>query len=92
MISRNETLRQAQAFYLTFNSDPWPLMFYLRLNGISEKPFLFDGPRGMVNELPPNTGVILKSDEDQSLLARRFKGRWKLLFKNDNHQVWSYDL
>ena len=92
MISRNETLRQVQAFYLTFNSDPWPLMFYLRLNGISEKPFLFDGPRGMVNELPPNTGVILKSDEDQSLLARRFKGRWKLLFKNDNHQVWSYDL
>lgn len=92
MISRNERLRQAQAFYFTFNSDPWPLMFYLRLNGISQTQFLFDGPRGPVAELPVGTGVILKSDEDQSLLARRFRGNWKLLFKNDNHQVWSYDL
>ena len=46
----------------------------------------------MVSALPSQTIVILKLNEDQAALAQRFKGNWKPLFKNDNHQVWSYDL
>ena len=92
MIAARETLKGVQAFYFTFNSDPWPLMFYLRLNGYTDADFLFDGPRGMVPALPDSTIVILKSNEDQTALAQRFKGNWTSLFKNDNHQVWSYDL
>ena len=92
MIAARETLKGVQAFYFTFNSDPWPLMFYLRLNGYTDADFLFDGPGGMVPALPDSTIVILKSNEDQTALAQRFKGNWTSLFKNDNHQVWSYDL
>ena len=92
MIAADETLQKNRSFYFTFDSDPWPLMFYLRLNGRGNADFLFDGPRGMVSALPSQTIVILKLNEDQAALAQRFKGNWTFLFKNDNHQVWSYDL
>ena len=89
-ISAEPSLRDCRAFYFTFNADPWPLMFYLRLSGKSCE-FLFDGPRGMVQELPAHTVVILNATEDQTALARRFRGEWNFLFKNANHQVWSYN-
>ena len=92
MAAVNETAAGASAIYMTFNSDPWPLMFYFHLNGIGSKEFLFDGPRGRVKELPENSVVILKGDESQEELAKRFAGKWNLLFRNDNHQVWSYSL
>ena len=92
MAAVNETAATASAFYMTFNSDPWPLMFYFHLNGVENKEFLFDGPRGQVQELPKNGVVILKADESQEELAKRFVGKWDLLFRNDNHQVWSYSL
>jgi hypothetical protein len=88
----NEKVKQSSAFYFSFNADPWPLMFYLRLNGSGDKEFLFDGPRGMVKGLPDSCTVILKLDEDQSALAKRFPGQWHFLFKNSNHQLWSYSL
>ena len=87
--AHHETLRNAAGYYFTFDSDPWPLMFYLRLNGAAQ-PFLFDGPRGAVQQLPHNTAVILKKGEDQTALARRFPGNWHFVFENKNHQVWSY--
>jgi hypothetical protein len=45
----------------------------------------------MVQELPAHTVVILNDTEDQTALARRFRGEWNFLFKNANHQVWSYN-
>lgn len=90
MAAVNDTVRRGKAFYMSFNADPWPLMFYLRLNGITEAEFLFDGPRGVVRELPEGTTVILKTGEPISHVQERFKGNWNFLFKNDNHQVWSF--
>ena len=92
MALANDTVQNSEGFYFTFNADPWPLMFYLRLNGSGDKQFLFDGPRGMVRELPSACTVILKADESQAALEKRFPGKWKKLFSNVNHQVWSYSL
>ena len=89
MAARNEEIQQNNSFYFTFDSDPWPLMFYLRLNGFTGAPFLFDGPRGMIRELPRCCTVILKKDESQQNLEKRFGGQWKFLFSNENHQLWS---
>lgn len=80
------------SFYFTFNSDPWPLIFYLRMNGFNDAVFLFDGPGGKVSTIPSGSAVILKKDESHSLLAERFPGNWKHVFSNANHQVWSYNL
>ena len=88
----HEKLKNAKAFYLTFDADPWPLMFYLLLNGVenSGEKFLFDGPRGRVAGLPEGTAVILNAKESAETLQKRFPGHWIREFANANHQVWSY--
>jgi len=85
----NEELKNAQAFFLTFDADPWPLMFYLRIKGADNALFLFDGPMGTVRQLPEDTVIILKASESPEVLKARFPGNWRFRFRNDNHQVWS---
>ncbi len=70
--------------YLSFASDPWPLMFYT--NG--EYTYYFDGPH-RVPPLGRGTVAILRRDEDPyALLQKRFGFHPVLLFENANHQVY----
>ncbi len=73
--------------YLSFASDPWPLMFYSRLNGFDPKEFLFDGPRGRVSFLPTGSIVILNVFEDPTGITQRFGGVLRPLFVHAGHRV-----
>lgn len=60
------------AIFLSFQADPWPLMFYGALAGIERELWYFDGPRGAVESLPDEAILVLHRGEDPSLFARRF--------------------
>ena len=60
--------------YFSFLSDPWSIMFYHLARG-NRADYRFDGPRGIVPELPPGALVVLRRDEDPYSVAIRFKRR-----------------
>ena len=64
----------SETVYFSFLSDPWSIMFYHMVRGGQAK-YLFDGPQGMVPELPVGATVVIRRDEDPLALALRFKRR-----------------
>lgn len=60
------------AIYMSFGSDPWPLMFYSKFSGYPAQT-LFDGPWGKVQALPAGSYVVLRSDESPQCIAERFR-------------------
>ena len=72
--------------YLSFAADPWALMFYGRLAGMTQ--FAFDGPRGRVPNLDAGTLAVLRADEAAEPLVLRFHRNFKLLLCNENHAVY----
>ena len=60
--------------YLSFLSDPWAIRLYHMARG-NHAVYLFDGPRGLVPELPPLTAVVLRRDEKPEILEQRFGRR-----------------
>jgi hypothetical protein len=73
------------AIYMSFGADPWALMFYCNFSGYPAKT-VFDGPWGKVPELPSESMVVLRSDEDPAIIGERF-GRNLIPFvqKGRNH-------
>ena len=65
--------------FLSFGSDPCPLMFYAALRDI-RKEFLPDQPVGRVKALPPSALFILRRDESPEDYGARFAGRLSPLF------------
>ena len=62
--------------YFSFLSDPWANMFY-HLAGGGKAEYLFDGPRGMVAELPVGAAAVLRRDELPEPLEKRFSRRFR---------------
>ena len=74
--------------YVSFGADPWALMFYSLLEGIPIRNFQFDGPRGPVAALAPETPVVLRADESPVGLEKRFGRKLKKCYENGNHHVY----
>ena len=73
--------------YMSFNSDPWSVMFYSALRGVDMSKFVFDGPRGKTSSLPNNTLVILNVNEDSSVIEKRFQGVCRKLWQSSHHNI-----
>ena len=73
--------------YLSFNADPWPLMYYMLSRGFQAE-FLFDGPCGRVAALKNGTLIIINRSESAEAVSERFGVRLKFLFENPNHRVF----
>jgi hypothetical protein len=72
----------APAVYVTFDSDPWALMYAFMENGVESRIF-FDGPAGKFPGIPP---VAIKHfKEDKAVLEKRFNCRFNEVFTTDNH-------
>jgi len=76
--------------YFSFASDPWPTMYYLMERGLQTR-FLFDGPRGRVNELERGMLVVISRGENPAESEKRFSVRLKPLFENVKHRVYAVD-
>lgn len=75
--------------YLSFSADPWAVMFYGNLNGLTDPAnYRFDGPRGVVGSIPRGSLAILRDDESALALGQRFHVRLKELFRTPNHGVY----
>ena len=62
---------KVETVYFSFLSDPWANMFYHLTRG-GKAEYLFDGPRGRVEELPVGAAAVLRRDESPEVLERRF--------------------
>ena len=74
------------AVFISFSGDPWPVMYYTLSAGLQSR-FLFDGPGGVVRELPPGTLLILNRAESPARFAARFNMELTELFSNQKHRV-----
>ena len=63
---------EIEGIYLSFNSDPWPFMYYANINNLGCKNYLFDGPRGKVAKLSNNYLVVLEKEENPKIIEDRF--------------------
>ena len=73
--------------FLSFNSDPAPLLFYAAINN-RQANFYADLPNGKVTTIPYGTLLILRNDEDASLYEKRFNGKMESAGKSGNHQLF----
>ena len=76
--------------FMSFASDPWPTMYYLLERGFRTR-FLFDGPRGRINELRSGMLVVIGRGEDPAGVEKRFSVRLTPLFENVKHRVYAVD-
>ena len=75
--------------FLSFGSDPCPLMFYAALRDI-KKEFLPDQPVGRVENLPASALVVLRRDEAPEDYETRFGGRLSRLFAGHDCTVYFF--
>lgn len=64
--------------YVTFNAEPCVLMLYGSMAGIDPRRWLFDGPRGKVQYLPPGSWILLKTEELKRGELEKIKNRFGL--------------
>ncbi len=77
-----EHFSSAAAVYVTFDSDPWALMYAFMEYGVDTR-IIFDGPGGRCSGVPP---VVIKHfNEDKQLLETRFQCKFNEVFTSDNH-------
>lgn len=75
--------------FLSFSSDPCPLMFYAALRDI-KKEFLPDQPVGRVENLPASALFVLRKDESPENYETRFDGRLSPLFAGHDCTVYLF--
>ena len=80
----------SKVVYLSFLSDPWSIMFYHMARGGSAE-YLFDGPRGVVPELPVGAAVVIRRGEDPYALAQRFNRRLVQVAETPNCLVFTVE-
>ncbi len=67
---------QPAKIYISFNADPYSIIFYGKMLGIPQDVWLFDNPRGKVLSLDNNCRrAILAGSGDESAFSGRFKGK-----------------
>lgn len=65
--------------FLSFNSDPLPILFYSLLNNTDTRNYVCDIPYNSVKILPYGTTVVLKENEDIAAMEKRFNCKLILL-------------
>ena len=78
----------AAVVYVTFESDPWALMYAFMENGVNTR-IIFDGPAGKYSGVP--AVAITHFNEDKRALETRFQCRYTSVFTSDNHTFWVVD-
>ena len=81
-----ESVKSGNVF-LSFNSDPAPLLFYAALNNCQAK-FHADLPNGKVTTLPNGSLMVLRKDEETSVYEKRFNGKMESAGKSGDHQLF----
>jgi hypothetical protein len=67
---------QSAKIYISFNADPYSIIFYGKMLGISPDIWSFDNPRGKVLFLENNCRrAILAGEGDENAFLKRFKGK-----------------
>ncbi|MBQ9087423.1 MAG: hypothetical protein IJY46_01445 [Lentisphaeria bacterium] len=83
-----EYFPDAAVVYVTFESDPWALMYAFMENGVNTR-IIFDGPAGKYSGVP--AVAITHFNEDKRALETRFQCRYTSVFTSDNHTFWVVD-
>ncbi len=76
------------AIYMSFNADPWSLMYHGKLSGVAGDVWRFDGPRGQIRELPAGSLVILNTTEPAGPVEQRFNVKLRKLFDLGRHSLY----
>ena len=76
--------------FLSFGSDPCPILFYATLQDI-QKDFRPDQPPGHVESLPSRALIVLRRDEAPADYGRRFGGVLTELFTGRDCIVYRFD-
>ncbi|MBE6368709.1 MAG: hypothetical protein E7056_00930 [Lentisphaerae bacterium] len=80
-----------QTIFASFNSDPMPIIFYLlQQNDPPLKNFHSDLPFNSVKNLPGNSIVILRKDEDPAACGKRFNGTLDLIHQTRSHNIFRF--
>ena len=74
--------------FMSLPADPWALLFALIEKGYSPWHCYFDGPRGMIGDLPPGSLLIIRRSENLSDYEKRLKMRADKLFETTMHGVY----
>ncbi len=75
--------------YLSFSSDPCPLLFYAALSD-TRRDFRADLPYGSVNQLPAGTLCVLARGEDAGTVEKRFAGRLTPVAETTGHRIMRF--
>jgi len=75
--------------FMSFASDPCPLMFYAALRSV-KRDFLPDQPVGKVKTLPPSALFVLRRDESPEAFEARFGGKLLRLFTGHDCNVYLF--
>lgn len=80
-------LPPATPVFLSFNSDPCPVLFYAA-TGDLRRDFRADVPQFRVASLPPGAVLVLRRDESPAAFERRFEGRLEPLGSTALHRMY----
>jgi hypothetical protein len=87
-IQKLKDQEEIKGIYLSFNSDPWPFMYYANINNLGCQNYLFDGPRGRVEKLESQYLVVIEKTEDPKLLENRFNTTLILKAETSKHLIF----
>ncbi len=76
--------------FLSFDSDPVPVLFYAAVNGV-ERRFFADIPYRSVKELRKGSLLFLRKKEDTYALEKRFNGKLKKVAETSSHDIYELD-
>jgi hypothetical protein len=76
--------------FLSFDSDPVPVLFYAAVNGV-ERRFFADIPYRSVKELHKGSLLFLRKKEDTYALEKRFNGKLKKVAETSSHDIYELD-
>ncbi len=58
--------------YMSFDADPWSILFYVRMQGMDPRLFGFDNPRFKIEVLPPVALAVLHDDDDVQQVCQKY--------------------
>ena len=76
--------------FLSFNSDPLPVIFYTAINGVDFRNYRSDIPYNSVKALPDNTLVVLNSQESAADFEKRFNGKLEKVQEIKRYTIYRF--
>jgi hypothetical protein len=59
--------------YISFDADPWSIIFYARMQGMDPMQFAFDNPKFKIEVMPPIALAILHDEDDIRQLRDKYR-------------------